>query len=44
MPVVEHFEKEGKVVKVSSVPGPEEVYADVKRKFKERGVLMEGEE
>lgn len=38
MPVVEHFEKEGRVVKVNARPGPEEVYEDVKRQFKGRGI------
>jgi UMP-CMP kinase len=40
MPVVEHFEKEGKVVKVSAVPPPDEVYENVKSSFKDRGVEM----
>jgi UMP-CMP kinase len=39
MPVVDYFAKEGRVVKVSAVPSPDEVYEDVKRKFKERGVV-----
>jgi len=41
MPVVEHFEKEGKVVKVMATSSPEEVYADVKKKFTERGLQPE---
>ncbi|KAF2832552.1 UMP-CMP kinase-like protein [Ophiobolus disseminans] len=38
MPVVDEFEKQGKVVKVSAERGPDEVYDDVKRLFKQRGV------
>ncbi|USW57932.1 Putative adenylate kinase/UMP-CMP kinase, P-loop containing nucleoside triphosphate hydrolase [Septoria linicola] len=38
MPVVEHFEKEGKVVKVDATPEPEEVYQTVKEQFEKRGV------
>jgi len=38
MPVVEHFEKEGRVVKVSAIPPPDKVYEDVKKSFEERGV------
>lgn len=38
MPVVEHFEKEGKVVKVDATPEPEEVYKNVKAQFVKRGV------
>ncbi len=38
MPVVTEFESQGKVVKVSAEKSPEEVYQDVKDKFKERGV------
>ena len=40
MPVVDYFEKEGKVVKISAVPGPDEVYAMVKEKMAERGFKM----
>lgn len=42
MPVVEYFEKEGKVVKVEATKGPEEVYEIVKRKVGERGFEMVG--
>jgi UMP-CMP kinase len=42
MPVVEYFEKEDRVVKVSAIPPPDEVYKDVKKKFEERGVKMAG--
>ncbi|CAO2649082.1 Nn.00g100310.m01.CDS01 [Neocucurbitaria sp. VM-36] len=38
MPVVNEFESQGKVVRVSAERGPEEVYKDVQEKFKERGV------
>lgn len=45
MPVVEHFEKEGRVVKVDARPGPEQVYEDVKKQFAGRGIHpVEGEE
>jgi len=40
MPVVAHYEKEGKVVKVSSVPGVDEVYGEVKKELAKRGVEM----
>jgi len=38
MPVVEHFEKEGRVVKISAVPPPDEVYEEVKKRFGEKGI------
>ncbi|KAI9668184.1 MAG: bifunctional uridylate/adenylate kinase [Bathelium mastoideum] len=38
MPVVNMFEKEGKVVKVNAFKTPDEVYDDVKAKFAERGL------
>lgn len=41
MPVVEHFEKEGKVVKVDASPAPEEVYKSVQKQFAEEGVHPE---
>jgi UMP-CMP kinase len=44
MPVVEYFEQQGKVLKVSAVPAPDQVYDDVKRGFAERGVLPTGYE
>ncbi|KAL8713509.1 MAG: hypothetical protein Q9220_002371 [cf. Caloplaca sp. 1 TL-2023] len=40
MPVVDYFEKEGKVVKVSATKGPEEIYAEVKERMGERGFEM----
>lgn len=40
MPVVDHFEKEGKVVKVSAVKGPNEIYEEVKGRMGERGFDM----
>ncbi|KAF2842650.1 UMP-CMP kinase-like protein [Patellaria atrata CBS 101060] len=38
MPVVEHFESEGRVVKISATKLPEEVYEDVKGALKEKGI------
>ena len=38
MPVVEYFEKEGKVVSVKATRGPDEVYEEVKKAFEERGL------
>ncbi|KAF1920205.1 adenylate kinase-domain-containing protein [Ampelomyces quisqualis] len=38
MPVVNDFESQDKVVKVSAERSPDEVYADVVKMFKERGV------
>ena len=38
MPVVEKFEKEGKVVKVDATKNPEEVYEDVKKQFGREGL------
>ena len=38
MPVVELYEKQGKVVKVEAVKSPDGVYEDVKVKLEERGV------
>ncbi|KAL8906062.1 MAG: hypothetical protein Q9207_002246 [Kuettlingeria erythrocarpa] len=40
MPVVDHFEKQGKVVKVAAIKGPEEIYEEVKRRMDERGFQM----
>jgi UMP-CMP kinase len=40
MPVVDYFDKQGKVVKVSAVPPPDEVYEDVKKKFAAEGVEL----
>lgn len=39
MPVVEHFEGEGRVVKVDASASPEEVYAEVKKSFEGRGIM-----
>jgi len=38
MPVVDEFESQGKVVKVSATRGPDEVYEEVKKNFNERGL------
>ncbi|KAH3915839.1 hypothetical protein HBI56_041270 [Parastagonospora nodorum] len=38
MPVVDEFEKQGRVVKVNAERDPNEVYADVQKFFAERGV------
>lgn len=38
MPVVDHYESEGKVVKVEATKSPEEVYAETKKKIGERGI------
>jgi UMP-CMP kinase len=43
MPVVDYFEAQGRVVKVSATPPPEEVYEEVKRRFTERGLKLNGE-
>ena len=40
MPVVEYFEKQGKVEKVKAVKGPEEIYGEVKGRLGERGFEM----
>jgi UMP-CMP kinase len=40
MPVVEYFEKEGKVVNVKATRGPDEVYEEVKKAFEGRGLKM----
>jgi len=41
MPVVEYFEKEGKVVKIPATSGPEDVYEQVKVAIGKRGFEME---
>jgi len=41
MPVVEMFEKEGRLVKVDARKGPEEVYEGVKGAFRKEGIEME---
>lgn len=40
MPVVEYFEKAGKVVKVKAVKSPDEIYEEVKKSMEERGFEM----
>ncbi|KAG8525410.1 bifunctional uridylate/adenylate kinase [Bacidia gigantensis] len=40
MPVVEHFEKQGKVVKVMATKSPDEVYEEVKKAMGQRGFQM----
>ncbi|KAL8781146.1 MAG: hypothetical protein Q9213_006146 [Squamulea squamosa] len=40
MPVVDYFEKEGKVVKVNAAHGPDEIYEEVKKRLAERGFEM----
>lgn len=41
MPVVDSFEKDGRVVKVDATKGPEEVYEIVKEKFAKEGLQVE---
>jgi UMP-CMP kinase len=38
MPVVEMYEKEGRVVKCDATKGPDEVYTDVQEKLRKRGL------
>lgn len=40
MPVVDYFEKEGKVEKIGAVNSPQEVYEEVKERMKQRGFEM----
>ena len=40
MPVVDYFEKEGKVVKIPATGTPDEVYAMVKKMMAERGFYL----
>lgn len=40
MPVVDYFEKEGKVVKIKATKGPEEIYEEVKKRMGDRGFEM----
>ena len=40
MPVVEYFEKEGKVVKIKAVKKPDEIYEEVKVSMGKRGFEM----
>lgn len=42
MPVVDYFEKQGKVVRIPASKAPEEVYRDVKRRMGERGFEIAG--
>ncbi len=37
MPVVDYFEKQGKVVRVMATKGPDEIYEEVKARMKEHG-------
>ena len=41
MPVVEHFEKEDRVVKVDATKGPDEVYSHVREQFEKEGIHQE---
>ncbi len=41
MPVVEYYEKEGKVEKVDATPSPDEIYKEVKVRMENRGVKPE---
>jgi len=43
MPVVDHFEKDGRVCKISAEQTPDEVYAEVKKFFASRGVEPKAE-
>ncbi|KAI9817723.1 MAG: bifunctional uridylate/adenylate kinase [Phylliscum demangeonii] len=38
MPVVEHYERQAKLVRVDASPGPDRVYADVRRCLEARGI------
>ena len=38
MPVVEYFEKQGKVVKIKAVKSPDEIYEDVQKAMAQRGI------
>ena len=38
MPVVEYFEKEGKVEKVEATKAPDEVFVVVRERMKKRGI------
>lgn len=42
MPVVEYFERQGKVVRVSAEGTPERVYEEVRRRLGERGFVVGG--
>jgi len=43
MPVVDYFDRQGRVVKVSTVPSADAVYEEVKERFRERGIPMHGD-
>ena len=38
MPVVEYFEKQGKVVKIKAVKSPDEIYEEVQKAMEQRGI------
>ena len=38
MPVVEYFEKQGKVVKIKAVKSPDEIYEEVQKAMAQRGI------
>lgn len=38
MPVVDHFEKQGKVEKIPATEGPDQVYAHVQEAMRKRGL------
>ncbi|KAL8857064.1 MAG: hypothetical protein Q9178_006356 [Gyalolechia marmorata] len=40
MPVVDYFDKAGKVVKVNAAEGPDEIYTEVKKRMGEKGFDM----
>ena len=40
MPVVDYFEKQGKVVRIPAAQPPEKVYEEVKRRMGERGFVV----
>lgn len=42
MPVVEYFEKQGKVIKIKAVKSPDEIYEEVKIGMGKRGFEMAG--
>ena len=40
MPVVDYFEKKGKVVKIMATEGPDKIYEEVKKSMGEHGFQM----
>jgi len=40
MPVVEYFEAQGRVIKISAVPGPDEVNKEVVARFRDQGLRL----